>query len=181
MRRPFFLFVWTKFGSLLRQGCIGGERCLSVRIHASVQGTPRALHQVQGPWFRHHRFPLQPIRWSRTWKRWRDRTVLFPKLWSQLPHNGQGTNILYSLSLMLRLVCLLIHTHLLLFKVEVNGDHVHPVYQYLKSAKSGIFGLTRIKWNFEKFLIDKQGQVVDRYSSLTTPASLEPEIEKLLA
>ncbi|KAI8912210.1 hypothetical protein DFJ77DRAFT_467306 [Powellomyces hirtus] len=50
-------------------------------------------------------------------------------------------------------------------KVEVNGDHVHPVYVWLKEHKAGLLGLTRIKWNFEKFLINKDGQVVNRYAS----------------
>ncbi|KAL6051122.1 Glutathione peroxidase 2 [Balamuthia mandrillaris] len=68
----------------------------------------------------------------------------------------------------------------LMKKIEVNGDHTHPVYAFLKSSKSGIFGLTRIKWNFEKFLVDKKGQVSQRYSSITTPASMEKDIEKLL-
>lgn len=65
-------------------------------------------------------------------------------------------------------------------KVEVNGDNADPVYKYLKSQKSGILGLTRIKWNFEKFLINKEGKVVERYSSTTKPSSIGPAIEKLL-
>lgn len=65
-------------------------------------------------------------------------------------------------------------------KIDVNGKNVDPVYEYLKGEKSGMMGLTRIKWNFEKFLIDKHGKVVERYSSLTKPHSLESEIEKLL-
>ena len=66
-------------------------------------------------------------------------------------------------------------------KIEVNGDHVHPVYQFLKSSKSGILGLTRIKWNFEKFLVDRNGVVQERYGSSTTPSSIDPEIERLLS
>merc|ERR1711941_77758 len=65
-------------------------------------------------------------------------------------------------------------------KIHVNGDDVHPVYAFLKNSKSGLLGLTRIKWNFEKFLVDKEGVVEERYSSLTKPESLEPTIEKLL-
>ncbi|TPX62223.1 hypothetical protein SpCBS45565_g07065 [Spizellomyces sp. 'palustris'] len=65
-------------------------------------------------------------------------------------------------------------------KVEVNGDHVHPVYAWLKEQKSGLLGLRRIKWNFEKFIIDKEGKVVNRYASTTSPASLESEIQHLL-
>lgn len=65
-------------------------------------------------------------------------------------------------------------------KIEVNGSNVDPVYQYLKSKKSGLLGLRGIKWNFEKFLVDKNGNVYDRYSSLTKPSSLEDTITKLL-
>ncbi|CAG8554855.1 11180_t:CDS:2 [Ambispora leptoticha] len=50
-------------------------------------------------------------------------------------------------------------------KVEVNGDNASPVYNYLKSQKAGLFGLRRIKWNFEKFLIDRNGKVVQRYGT----------------
>lgn len=66
-------------------------------------------------------------------------------------------------------------------KIDVNGKNVDPVYDFLKSQKSGALGLTRIKWNFEKFLIDKQGNVFQRYSSLTKPMSLEPDVKKLLS
>jgi len=68
----------------------------------------------------------------------------------------------------------------LMEKIEVNGDNVHPVYVYLKSQKSSMF-MTRIKWNFEKFLIDRRGNVVDRYVSSTTPESLDDTIAQLLA
>lgn len=65
-------------------------------------------------------------------------------------------------------------------KIDVNGDKTDPVYQYLKKQKSGILGLTRVKWNFEKFLIDKKGNVVERYGSTTKPSSMASTIEKLL-
>ncbi|KAF8699361.1 Glutathione peroxidase, partial [Rhizoctonia solani] len=68
----------------------------------------------------------------------------------------------------------------LMKKSDVNGDHANEVYKYLKAQKSGILGLTRIKWNFEKFLIDRQGNVVGRWASTTKPESLEADIEKLL-
>ncbi len=64
-------------------------------------------------------------------------------------------------------------------KVDVNGDNAHPVYKWLKSQKSQLM-MEAIKWNFEKFLVNKEGWVVDRYSSLTKPESLKKEIEKLL-
>jgi len=63
---------------------------------------------------------------------------------------------------------------------DVNGDGANEVYKYLKSRKSGLLGLTRIKWNFEKFLIDKEGKVVNRWASTTSPDAIDPEIAKLL-
>ncbi|GMM37430.1 peroxiredoxin [Saccharomycopsis crataegensis] len=65
-------------------------------------------------------------------------------------------------------------------KVDVNGSNADPVYVWLKSKKSGLLGFRGIKWNFEKFLIDREGNVVERYGSITNPTSLEPSIEKLL-
>ncbi|KAI9104449.1 thioredoxin-like protein [Phlyctochytrium arcticum] len=65
-------------------------------------------------------------------------------------------------------------------KVDVNGDNASPFWTWLKERKSGLLGMKRIKWNFEKFLVDKDGNVVSRYASTTTPASLEADIEKLL-
>jgi len=65
-------------------------------------------------------------------------------------------------------------------KIEVNGENADPIYQWLKNQKGGFLGLTRIKWNFEKFVINKKGQVVERFSSLTKPEQLKPLIEKLL-
>jgi len=69
----------------------------------------------------------------------------------------------------------------LMKKSDVNGDNSSEVYKFLKSQKAGIFGLTRIKWNFEKFLIDKQGNVVNRWASTTTPSAIEAEVAKLVA
>jgi glutathione peroxidase len=65
-------------------------------------------------------------------------------------------------------------------KIEVNGDNVHPVYQFLKSSKSGILGLTRIKWNFEKFLVDRNGVVVERFGSATGASGIESAVEKII-
>ncbi|KAI8604761.1 YIR037Wp-like protein [Dissophora ornata] len=65
-------------------------------------------------------------------------------------------------------------------KIDVNGDNEDPVYSFLKSQKSGIIGLTRIKWNFEKFLIGRDGTVFKRYSSAASPSSIATDIEKLL-
>ncbi|ERM95089.1 probable phospholipid hydroperoxide glutathione peroxidase isoform X3 [Amborella trichopoda] len=65
-------------------------------------------------------------------------------------------------------------------KVEVNGKNTAPVYKFLKSSKRGILG-EGIKWNFSKFLVDKEGHVVDRYAPTTSPLSIEKDIKKLLA
>ncbi|XP_074587996.1 putative phospholipid hydroperoxide glutathione peroxidase isoform X4 [Curcuma longa] len=64
-------------------------------------------------------------------------------------------------------------------KVDVNGENVAPVYKFLKSSKGGFFG-EGIKWNFTKFLVDKDGKVVDRYAPTTSPLSIEKDIKKLL-
>ena len=64
-------------------------------------------------------------------------------------------------------------------KIEVNGDNEHPIYKFLKSEKGGLFG-SKIKWNFTKFLLDKNGNVVDRYATTTKPLSIEKDIKKLL-
>lgn len=64
-------------------------------------------------------------------------------------------------------------------KVDVNGENTHPVFKYLKEQTGGILGKS-IKWNFTKFLIDKDGNVIDRYAPTTTPLSLEGKIKELL-
>ena len=65
-------------------------------------------------------------------------------------------------------------------KVDVNGDHAAPVYRYLKSSKPGLLGTEAIKWNFTKFLVDREGKVVARYAPKETPESIAPAIEKAL-
>jgi glutathione peroxidase len=68
-------------------------------------------------------------------------------------------------------------------KIEVNGPQAHPLYKYLKSEKSGLLGaigLDAIKWNFTKFLVDRNGKVVERFAPATSPGDLAPAIEKLL-
>ena len=64
-------------------------------------------------------------------------------------------------------------------KIDVNGPGVHPLYQYLKSEKSGLLG-SSIKWNFTKFLIGRSGRVAARYAPTATPNSLKNQIEALL-
>ena len=66
-------------------------------------------------------------------------------------------------------------------KIEVNGPAAHPLYQYLKKAKKGLLGSEGIKWNFTKFLIDKNGEVVARYAPTDKPEALDGVIQKLLA
>ncbi|CEH19454.1 glutathione peroxidase [Ceraceosorus bombacis] len=66
-------------------------------------------------------------------------------------------------------------------KSDVNGANTNEVFKYLKSEKSGLLGTQGIKWNFTKFLINKEGKVVERYSPTAKPSSIAPQIEKLLA
>lgn len=65
-------------------------------------------------------------------------------------------------------------------KIQVNGTGAHPLYQYLKQQQSGILGTEAIKWNFTKFLVDRQGRVINRYGSIDKPESMEPDIDGLL-
>ena len=64
-------------------------------------------------------------------------------------------------------------------KIEVNGDGEHPLYSWLKSSKGGLMG-KKIRWNFTKFLVGRDGQVIDRYAPTTEPAKLAGDIEKVL-
>lgn len=66
-------------------------------------------------------------------------------------------------------------------KVDVNGDDASPLFQWLKAEKPGLLGLKRVKWNFEKFLIGKDGEVKGRWASTTKPESLEATILEELA
>jgi len=68
----------------------------------------------------------------------------------------------------------------LMKKSDVNGDDTNEVYKWLKAEKSGLLGLARIKWNFEKFLINKEGVVVNRWASTTTPEAIDAEVAKIL-
>ncbi len=65
-------------------------------------------------------------------------------------------------------------------KIEVNGANTHPLYQYLKHAAKGLLGSEAIKWNFTKFLVDKDGKVVRRYAPTDTPESIDKDVAKLL-
>ncbi len=65
-------------------------------------------------------------------------------------------------------------------KVEVNGSGAHPLYQWLRTQRSGLLG-DRIKWNFTKFLVGRDGQVIERYAPATKPEKIAGDIEKALA
>jgi glutathione peroxidase len=64
-------------------------------------------------------------------------------------------------------------------KVEVNGDDAHPLFQWLREEKGGMLG-SKIKWNFTKFLIGRDGQVIDRFGPTTKPEKLTGDVEKAL-
>lgn len=65
-------------------------------------------------------------------------------------------------------------------KVDVNGPNAHPLYRELKKAATGVLGTEAIKWNFTKFLVDKEGHVVRRYAPTDKPAALEKDVLALL-
>lgn len=65
-------------------------------------------------------------------------------------------------------------------KIEVNGSDAHPLYKHLKESAPGLLGSKGVKWNFTKFLVDKEGNVVKRYAPTDKPEDLVKDIEKLL-
>lgn len=65
-------------------------------------------------------------------------------------------------------------------KIDVNGPDAAPIFKYLKKEAPGVLGTEGIKWNFTKFLVDRDGKVVDRYAPTTKPEDIEKDIEKLL-
>ncbi|NYT60972.1 glutathione peroxidase [Alcaligenaceae bacterium] len=66
-------------------------------------------------------------------------------------------------------------------KIEVNGPDAHPLYAWLKSEKAGVLGSQNIKWNFTKFLLGRDGRVIQRYGSITKPEALRSDIKTALA
>ncbi|NEX61444.1 glutathione peroxidase [Noviherbaspirillum galbum] len=66
-------------------------------------------------------------------------------------------------------------------KIDVNGDHAHPLFNHLKQEAPGLMGSKAIKWNFTKFLVGKDGSVYKRYAPQTEPKELMKDIDKLLA
>jgi glutathione peroxidase len=65
-------------------------------------------------------------------------------------------------------------------RIDVNGPQAHPLFELLKSARPGILGTRRIKWNFTKFLVDRKGNIVSRHAPRVDPQTLRPRIEQLL-
>lgn len=65
-------------------------------------------------------------------------------------------------------------------RIDVNGEHAHPLYLWLKQQASGLLGTEAIKWNFTKFLVSRDASSVERHAPTTTPASLRKDIEALL-
>lgn len=65
-------------------------------------------------------------------------------------------------------------------KIDVNGEHAHPLFRYLKKAAPGLLGSEAIKWNFTKFLINRDGEVVKRYAPTLAPEAIAKDIEALL-
>jgi glutathione peroxidase len=65
-------------------------------------------------------------------------------------------------------------------KIEVNGSDAHPLYRHLKQAATGLLGTEAIKWNFTKFLVDRNGAVVKRYAPTDTPESIEKDLAGVL-
>ncbi|AIQ11737.1 glutathione peroxidase [Paenibacillus durus] len=65
-------------------------------------------------------------------------------------------------------------------KINVNGDSAHPLYKYLTKEAPGALGSKSIKWNFTKFLVDREGRVLKRFAPTTTPENIEDEIKTLL-
>lgn len=65
-------------------------------------------------------------------------------------------------------------------KIDVNGNDTHPLYDYLKKQATGVLGSESIKWNFTKFLVDRDGKVIDRFAPTTKPEDMIRDIEALL-
>lgn len=65
-------------------------------------------------------------------------------------------------------------------KIDVNGDNAHPLFNFLKSEAPGVLGSKGIKWNFTKFLVNKQGKVIKRFAPTTKPEAIESDIKSLL-
>ena len=65
-------------------------------------------------------------------------------------------------------------------KIDVNGENAHPLFRHLSAAAPGLLGSKAVKWNFTKFLVDRKGNVINRYAPQTKPEDIASDIEKLL-
>jgi glutathione peroxidase len=65
-------------------------------------------------------------------------------------------------------------------KIDVNGDGAHPLFRFLKKEAKGLMGSEKVKWNFTKFLVNRDGQVIRRYAPTAKPADIRADIEELL-
>ena len=65
-------------------------------------------------------------------------------------------------------------------KVDVNGPEAHPLFELLKAEAKGLLGSEKIKWNFTKFLVDSEGNIIERYAPKTEPKNIAADIEKIL-
>jgi glutathione peroxidase len=111
------------------------------------------------------------------WRKYRDRgfeVIAFPcnQFGAQEPGNAEEIAAFCSLNYDV--------TFPVMAKIEVNGEGATPLYQWLKAEAPGVLGTQGIKWNFTKFLIDRNGKVVRRYAPTDKPANLECDIEALL-
>jgi glutathione peroxidase len=82
-------------------------------------------------------------------------------------------------------ICAFVHSRFgvtfpIFAKVNVNGPEAHPLFQFLRKSKAGLFGTSSIKWNFTKFLVGRDGRVIARYAPFTRPEKLIPAIDRLL-
>ena len=114
---------------------------------------------------------------EKLYKRFRDRGLVilgFPcnQFGSQEPGNAEEIASFCSLTYDVQFP--------MMRKIDVNGPKAHPLYAYLKKAKKGFLGSEGIKWNFTKFLVDRNGQVAARYAPNVEPKALEGAIEALL-
>ena len=110
------------------------------------------------------------------WKKYQDQGLIvigFPC--DQFAHQEPGSDA------EIAEFCRLNHgvTFPLMSKIDVNGDNAHPIYKFLKNETKGLLG-SAIKWNFTKFLISRDGKIIERFAPVTTPASLEDKIKSLL-
>jgi glutathione peroxidase len=111
------------------------------------------------------------------WKKYRDRGFVvlgFPcnQFGSQEPGNAEEIASFCSLTYDVDFP--------MMRKVDVNGPATHPLYAWLKKQKKGVLGTEGIKWNFTKFLVDRHGNVVDRFAPTVDPKALQGAIEALL-